>query len=68
MEDIKQKKIEYQKPTILDLGEVTPAHGGGCASGNTAPGGPCSPTGNNANGGQCSVGTTRAVIGVDNWP
>jgi len=54
-------KIAYQKPTVQDLGEVTPAHGGACIPGNTAPGGPCQ-NGLNATGGTCSVGTTRLVV------
>ena len=51
-----EKKIEYTKPEILDLGPVTPALGGTCSNGSLNYTGNCS-TGNIAAGGPCSTGT-----------
>ena len=51
-----EKKIEYTKPEILDLGPVTPTLGGTCApTGSLNYTGNCS-TGNIAAGGPCSTG------------
>ena len=63
----RKKKIEYVKPEILDLGPVTPAHGGLCAvgsmnipgdcsAGGIADDGVCTGDGNSAKGGHGCLG------------
>lgn len=64
---VELKKIEYTKPDILNLGPVTPAHGGtcgtgslnitgGCFAGGIAAGGSCV-SGANASTGACGGGS-----------
>lgn len=54
------KKIEYQKPEILDLGPVVPIHGGtDCLNGDVASGAACS-DGDAA--GNCSWGDNAVTL------
>lgn len=56
-----ETRIEYVKPEVVDLGPAAAAYGGGCFSGNTAPGQECR-TGGTAGSFACTVGTNPSTI------
>jgi hypothetical protein len=57
---VESKKIEYAKPEILDLGPVSPIHGGTCGAGSLNTTGDCL-AGAIAAGGYCNTGAEAAT-------
>jgi hypothetical protein len=58
MDTSKRERIQYLKPSIVDLGEVDPTYGANCTPGSSATGGGDCETGTYAN--NCTINGTDA--------